>query len=200
LTELLQQFRWRPEIGDSSLLGWITTAAYALAAITACAAARRAARAPGLAGGSRLIWLLVTALMLFLGLNKQLDLQSLLTDIGRILSWKLGFHEQRREFQKWFVIGVLAASSLGALAAVIWCRGFWRSHFLLISGLSLLLVFIVLRAVSIHHLDALIGWSFENVGRNELLELVGVILIWLAALRDYRNPRKAPMPAWKPAD
>jgi hypothetical protein len=197
--ELLQQFRWHLEIGDSSLLGWLTTAAYALAAITAFAAARRAGRAPGLAGGSRLIWLLVTALMAFLCLNKQLDLQSLFTDIGRMIASKEGWYSERREFQKWFVLGLLAASSLGTLFAILRFHSFWKNHLLLTSGLIFLLIFIVVRAVSFHHFDAFFGTRLENVKTNEFLELGGIALIWLAAFRDYRNPRKAPKPPWKPA-
>jgi hypothetical protein len=197
--ELLQQFRWHLEIGDPSLLGWLTVAAYALTVITAFAAARRAGRAPGLAGGSRAIWLAVAALMTFLCLNKQLDLQSLLTDIGRILSSKQGWYEQRREFQKWFVLGVLAASLLGSLFLLIRFRAFWKNHLLLSSGLLFLLSFIVFRAVSIHHFDTLIGKRFENPENTGFIEFAGIALIWLAAIRDYRNPRKAPKPPWKPA-
>lgn len=197
--DFIQQFRWRPEIGDPTLSGWLITGAYALAAITALAAARRAGRAPGLAGGSRSIWLLVTALMAFLGLNKQLDLQSLFTDIGRILSWKLNFYGQRREFQKWFVIGLLAASSLGAIFVIIRFHKFWRQHILLTSGLLLLSAFIVLRAVSFHHVDLLLGRNPENAETGFILETGGIALVLLAALRDWRNPRKAAKPPWKPA-
>jgi hypothetical protein len=197
--DFIQQFRWRPDIGDPSLMGWLTVAAYALTVITALAAARRAGRAPGLSAGSRAIWLAVAALMTFLCLNKQLDLQSLLTDIGRILSSKQGWYEQRREFQKWFVLGVLAASLLGTLFLLIRFRPFWKNHLLLGSGLFFLLSFIVFRAVSIHHFDTLIGKRFENPESTGFIELGGIALIWLAAIRDYRNPRKAPKPPWKPA-
>ena len=197
--DLIQPFRWHLEIGDPSPTGWIITAAYAFAALTAFAASRRASRAPGLAGGSRAIWLSVTVLMVLLGLNKQLDLQSLFTDIGRIISWKLHFYEQRREFQKWFVIGLLAVSSLGALSSLILFRGFWKQHILLTSGLFMLLAFIVLRAVSFHHIDLLLGRQLDNSRADIFLELGGIVLIWLAAFRDWRNPRKAPKPPWKPA-
>lgn len=197
--DFIQQFRWRPEIGDPTLMGWLTVAAYALTVITALAAARRAGRAPGLAAGSRTIWLAVAGLMTFLCLNKQLDLQALLTDIGRILSSKQGWYEQRREFQKWFVLGILAGSSLGTLFLLIRFRGFWKNHLLLGVGLFFLLSFIIFRAVSIHHFDTLIGKRFENEESSGYVELAGIALIWLAALRDWRNPRKAPKPPWKPA-
>ncbi len=55
------------------------------------------------------------------------------------------------------------------------------------------------RAVSIHHFDTLIGKRFENPENTGFIEFAGIALIWLAAIRDYRNPRKAPKPPWKPA-
>ena len=197
--DLIQHIRWRPQIGDPSFMGWLTVAAYALAAFTAWLAARRAGRAPGLAGGSRGMWLLVTALMVFLCLNKQLDLQSLFTDIGRAISWKQGWYQQRREFQKWFVRGVLAASFCTTAFLVFRYRGFWRKHFLLSTGLAFLLSFIVIRAISFHHVDVLLKASVAGVKINWFLELTGIALIWLAALLDYCNPRRAPKPPWKPA-
>lgn len=39
--DFIQQLRWRPEIGDPSVMGWLTVAAYALAAGTAWLAALR---------------------------------------------------------------------------------------------------------------------------------------------------------------
>ena len=197
--DFLHQFRWRPEIGDPSFLGWFTVAAYGIAAFTAWLAARRAGRAPGLAGGSRGLWLLVAALMTLLCINKQLDLQSLFTDIGRVISYNQGWYKQRREFQKWFVLGVLASSFIITAFLMIRCRGFWKSHFLLAAGLMFLLTFIVVRAISFHHFDVLLRSKVVGVKMNGILELGGIALIWLAALRDYLNPRRAPKPPWKPA-
>jgi hypothetical protein len=200
LIDFIQQFHWRPEIGDPSLMGWMTTAAYAFATYTSLAAARRAGRAPGLPLGSRAIWFMVMTLMAFLCLNKQLDLQSLLTEAGRILSYKLGIYEQRREFQKWFMICLLAVSSLGALSTLIFFRGFWKQHLLLLAGLVMVIAYITLRAATFQHLDLLIDRHLENPMTGGLLETGGIALILLAALIDWRHPSKAAKPAWKPAD
>lgn len=198
--DFIQQFHWRPEIGDPTSVGWLTTVAYALAAYASLAAARRAGRAHGLPGGSRFIWWLVMVLMLLLGLNKQLDLQSLLTEAGRILSFKLGLYEQRREFQKWFMIGLLSVSSLGALSTLIFFRGFWKQHPLLISGLTLVLAYVMLRAASFEHIAPMIDRHMENPRTGGLLETSGIALVLLAALIDWRNPSKAARPPWKPAE
>lgn len=200
MTEFIQHLRWRPTIGDPSLMGWLTVAAYGLAALVAFFAARRAGRAPGLAMGSRSTWLLVSALMTFLCLNKQLDLQSLFTDIGRVIAHKQGWYEDRREFQKWFVIGALGVSCLTALITIIVFHKFWRYHFLLACGLAFMLTFIAVRAISFHHVDVFLRSRVAGAKMNWVLELTGIALVMIAAFRDWRNPRRQPPPKWKPAE
>ncbi|MCU0777115.1 MAG: hypothetical protein MUF86_05540 [Akkermansiaceae bacterium] len=199
MTEFIQHLRWRPTIGDPSLMGWLTVAAYGLAAIIAFFAARRAGRAPGLATGSRATWLMVSALMTFLCLNKQLDLQSLFTDIGRVVAYQQGWYEDRREFQKWFVMGALGASCLTALVTIIVFHRFWRNHFLLAFGLAFMITFIGVRAISFHHVDAFLGSRVAGAKMNWVLELGGIALVMIAAIRDWRYPRRPPPPPWKPA-
>lgn len=197
--DFIYQIRWRPGIGDPSFMGWLTVAAYAFGMLTSWLAAGRAARAPGLAPGSRGMWLLVTMLMCFLCLNKQLDLQSLATDIGRVLSKEQGWYKQRRSFQLWFVLGLGALSFLATVAMVIRYRTFWKTHYLLASGIVFLVTFVAIRAVSFHHVDVLLKTRVGGMKINWFLELTGIFLIWLAAMWDYRYPQKAPKPAWKAA-
>jgi len=195
--DFIEQIRWRPQIGDPSFTGWLTVVAYGLAAFTAFAAARRGGRALGLAGGSRGMWLLVATLLSFLCLNKQLDLQSLLTDIGRIFAWRQGWYEERREYQKWFVLGVLAVSIVTTISLFFMYRQFWLKHFLLSFGLAFLITFIVIRAISFHHFDTILKSSVGGVKMNGFLELSGIGLIWLTAAMDYFNPKRAPKPPYQ---
>src|SRR3954468_15751872 len=78
--------QWRPGIGDPTLLGWTTVVAYFAAAL-ACG---RTAAAKG--GRPTPFWSLLSLLLVFLGFNKQLDLQSVLTEIGRRLAREQGWY------------------------------------------------------------------------------------------------------------
>ena len=78
--------RWRPGIGDPTIMGWVTVAAYLVAALGCGLAAwcepdfdgsRRPRSRP-----SR-FWLALTTLLVALGINKQLDLQTFVTQVGR---------------------------------------------------------------------------------------------------------------------
>lgn len=186
--DFVQHIRWRPEIGDPSVMGWVTVAAYALAAFTAWLAARRTS---GGASGSRGLWTMVALLMAFLSVNKQIDLQSLFTDLGRVIAKQQGWYEQRRQFQQWFVAGVLAASFLTVAIVVLRFRVFWRRHIVLGAGLAFLLTFIVVRAVSFHHVDALLRTRVAGMRMNWILELSGIGLVSVAALLDYRKPKRS---------
>lgn len=184
----IRQIHWRPEIGDPSLIGWLTVVAYGLAAFTCWLAAVRSGRAAGTAKGSRGLWTIVALFMAFLCLNKQLDLQSLLTDVGRVLSFRQGWYENRREYQKAFIIVLLAFSFLTTAFLIIRYRTFWKRHFLLGAGLCFLATFIAVRAVSFHHFDSFLKSGIAGVRMNWILELSGIGLVWLAAVFDYVAP------------
>ncbi len=173
--EILRELRWKLEIGDPTILGWFTVATYFLTALLAARVWHRQ---------RDWVWILVALGLTALGLNKQLDLQSLFTDIGRVASHHLGWYEVRRGVQKWFVLGVIAGS--GAFGAwFVWHRhAFWTCHKLLSSGLALLAVFVLLRMMTFYHFEALSEDGHLTEALNLTLELGGILLVFLAALRE----------------
>jgi preprotein translocase subunit Sss1 len=187
----IQQLRWRPEIGDPSLMGWLTVAAYAVVAVVAGVAAFRAGRNLEAGRSSRRIWTLVAVLMALLCINKQLDLQSLVTDIGRVLSRRQGWYESRRDFQKWLVIAVLGLSAIGTLGFAVLFRVFLSKHLLLAAGVAMLMTFIVTRAVSFHHVDQLLKVEMAGLRINWILELGGIAVIGWAAAREAFSSRSS---------
>ncbi|HVJ26728.1 MAG TPA: hypothetical protein VM493_04270, partial [Vicinamibacterales bacterium] len=178
--DLLLKIRWRPVIGDPSPMGWFTVAAYALAAVLAW-------RVWSQNRERNRVWFGVSLLMAFLCINKQMDLQSLVTDIGREISRMFDQYQNRRTYQKIFIYVVLAIVALfGPLFAWKY-RAFVRGHKLLVAGLVFLLSFIVIRAISIHHVDAFLKTSRAGgVKMNWVLELTGIGLVALAAWRERR--------------
>ncbi|RYG87135.1 MAG: hypothetical protein EON58_21005, partial [Alphaproteobacteria bacterium] len=76
-------------IGDPDIVGWLTVVAYLVAALLSFASYRKPTMmpSPGEKAYSSLLvrrrfWLLVTITLIALGINKQLDLQTLLTSVG----------------------------------------------------------------------------------------------------------------------
>jgi hypothetical protein len=178
--------RWQPTIGDPTFMGWFTVFAYAVAALLAGWTAIKVGPTHVLDSGARVrtIWILVACLLGFLCVNKQLDLQSLFTDMARAVFKSHGWYDERRAVQWWFVLGVLVCSGAFAWWFSWRYRAFWKSHTLLVVGLFVLLTFIVVRAISFHHVDQFLKIRLEGVKMNWLLELTGILLVSVAAGRD----------------
>jgi hypothetical protein len=169
--------RWSPGLGDPSVMGWVTVAVYLLAA----AMTGRVARAARAEGGAWRLWAALALVLLALGVNKQLDLQSLFTQVGRDLAMAQGWYAQRR----WVQGGFIALLGLGALAVAWWLRRELREPAQRLAGLGLcvLLAFVVMRAASFHHMDELINLRLGGVRMNWVLELSGLFIILVAAWR-----------------
>ena len=168
---------WEPGIGDPTFIGWLTVVCY-FAAAYQCYRAYQKARSLG-PNAHRLTfaWLVLFAGMCLLGLNKQLDLQSLLTVIARKNAKDYGWYEDRRTFQV-ALIGGLVLSGLAAGAWIAWYMRKHLKHFgVAAAGAVFLAVFIVVRASSFHHVDLLLGAEALGVRFNALLEISGIACI-----------------------
>ena len=113
-------------------------------------------------------------------------MHSWLTAVGRDLAISGGWYEPRREFQV-VLIGAITVIGVTALlnAALLLRRVWWRvaGAFL---GLGLLMIFVLVRAASFHHIDAILSLSTTLVGIGTIrlhsaLELSGIALIALSA-------------------
>ena len=183
--DFISELRWRPTIGDPSFMGWFTAVAYGAGAVLAALAGwRNTGSDSKLFARKDRLWLTIAFVMACLCVNKQLDLQSLFTDLGRVIARHQGWYEQRRDFQKWFVLGVLGLAGVFTFWFSWRFREFWTSHKLLAGGLLFLLTFIVVRAVSFHHVDVILRTKAFGVRMNWAFELTGIFLVSLAAAKE----------------
>ena len=175
---------WTPKIGDPEITGWLTVLSYVICLWLALMVLRRRAK-----GGVRGRWLSIAALMAFLGLNKQLDLQTALTATGRCMAQAQGWYDQRYLVQLAFIAGLV----LGVALALIWAaktlRGAMRRNGLALFGLAVLCGFVLVRAVGFHHFDWLISMDFATVRANFWFENTGLVLIAINAIWLLRRGR-----------
>ena len=189
--------RWSPGIGDPTLMGWVTVVAYFYAAYLAARAFQESraqahsdtrdqqAKDGGALAG---LWLLVTVAMLLFVINKQLDLQTLFTEVARDLAMAQGWYEDRRKYQVAFiaVVGLLGGAGTAALAFRL--RRVLGRVSGAVFGLGLIAFFVVVRAASFHHVDLLL--TSGPIRLNWILELGGIGLIARSAYR-FTPKRKA---------
>lgn len=176
--------RWTPTIGDPSPLGWLTVLAYLLAAAVCWQASRRAR-----ARDTR-FWTILSALLVALGINKQLDLQSLFTQTARDLAQWQGWYEYRQTLQTAFLAGLAAAVAVAISLSVVICRGRPRGFLISWTGATLLLGFVLARAVSFHATDRMIREKLGGLQLNHVLEIGGIGLVALGAAITWLGARQ----------
>jgi hypothetical protein len=174
--------RWQPGIGDPSFMGWLITAAYLIVSFFCGIYARRTYRICSVKfGRHRIFWWSLAAVMLLMGINKQLDFQCLLISIIKKMAQNQQWYSQRQILQVWFIVGV----AIFGLILLIWLgwefRRFWRQYGLVLLGILLLITFIIIRAAPVHYLNKFIGWQ-PGVVINSVLEISGIVLIGISAL------------------
>jgi len=163
-------YGWSPGIGDPTVWGWFTVANYMIAFFLAVRAGRKDWR-------HAKFWTFTSVLMLALCINKQLDLQSLLTEIGREFARRYDWYQKRQYVQMVFIKSIIFAS---VLAGTILLFAFRKSQATIIGatiGMALLTSFIAARAASFHHMDRALGITFIALKLNHILENAGIFLI-----------------------
>lgn len=179
-------------IGDPTPLGWLTVAAY-FGAAWLCLRAARAARPVGEEDRRPArAWMLLGLLMLALGVNKQLDLQLLLTAIGKDVARRGGWYDERRTTQLWFIRGVVATGLATLIVGAFWLRRHAREFALPGVGALFTVAFVLVRASSFHHVDSLFSNGPGEVRMNWVLELGGIACIALGARARLRRTGSSP--------
>jgi hypothetical protein len=180
--------QWSPGIGDPTFTGWLTVFCYFATAYQCYRAWKRAQQLGPNAYKLQLAWGSLALGMALLGLNKQLDLQSLVTVIARQHALDHGWYQERRILQGWVVRGMPVVG----LAVAAWVTWYMRKHLkhfaLAAAGAIFLGVFIVIRASSFHRVDVFLGAEALGVRFNALLELSGIACVWWNARSFRRKP------------
>jgi len=172
---------WSPGIGDPSVGGWLTVALYFAAAALVGLLLRRW---PGSNAVHEIwFWRLLLVALVLLGINKQLDLQSAFTELARLMAFQQGWYAERRQAQLAFIAGsaIMGLTLLAATAHLIW--GAPRATWWALGGSAALVLFVLVRAASFHHVDEWLGRSLAGLRVNWLLEAGGLLLIGASAWR-----------------
>jgi hypothetical protein len=134
----------------------------------------------------RTLWLGLASVLLLLGINKQLDLQTALTELGRMASKRFGWYAIRRPVQLAFIFAVALLGLATYRAVLLLARGHVRSMRAVLAGTLFLICFVTIRAASFHHIDRLLGRDIGGFRLNWVVELGGIAFIIAGAVRARR--------------
>lgn len=171
-----KQIGWRPGIGDPSLMGWLTVVAYlGLAFLCFASLVSMSDMLPSeLVKYQTRSWRVLGFTFFALAVVKMFNLLSLPTAIGRTLAWQRGWYRNWHSVQFQTTIGLVLAGIVAIL--IVWnlFRHVQARNRLLILGVIILLGFVLLRATSLHTVDAVLNHRVLGIKVNWILEL-GVI-------------------------
>jgi hypothetical protein len=167
-------------VGDPSLNGWATFLVYLIVAWLCAANARRSTalaetgvRQVALAQSRRRFWIVLTILLLLLGLTRQLDLQALAAQMTRGVLHQDGVYDERSGLQIGLIAAIGIFGTIGLLAALFSFRRAEASILIALVAMAALVVFIVIRTISLHDVDQFlrhdVGTAYLHV--NNLIEI-----------------------------
>ena len=206
-------------IGDPTVAGWVIFSSYFAAAVL-CARALRASwigarmsvEYPGAERRARtrrnayraslVFWIMLVTLFVFLGINKQIDMQTWVTDFGRRIAMSQGWYEQRGRVQTLFVL-LVAIGGLTTLTILLkLTRELLPRHVLAFFGLILLAYYMLVRASSFHDLDAAMRIEIMAVRVSWMIEMGGIICVGACAVMNswwHKSLQPIDQPAGEPA-
>ena len=171
---------WKSAIAAADLADWVTVGAY-LIAVLACTQASRFAWLTR-RERDRSFWRLTAVLLIFLGINEILDLQALLTVLGREHARANGWYGQHRPVQYIFILALALLGVLAGIVTLFLTRKAHTSVRVALIGLGFIGLFVIVRAASFHHLDELLGRKAPLFNWGSMQELFGIAIVATAAL------------------
>lgn len=180
----IENNHWVPSIGDPTLIGWLTVAVYFIVALIFLKATVISKNDNPI----KVLWGFLTLSLIFLGINKQLDLQTLFTLIGKSLAIEQGWYQYRKITQITFIVLV---GLIGTTGLILLFKKYKSTSFeikIILIGCMVLFSFILIRASSFHHMDVFINMKIIGARMNAILELGGLSIIAAGVLKYlYKN-------------
>jgi hypothetical protein len=178
---------WHLQAGDPTPTGWMITGLY-LAVTIACAV--HAAAMPGTR--HRKGWSMLALVLLLMGINKQLDLQTDFNAFGRMFLLSHGWYVFRQTGKKLIVAGTFVSGSILMMLTAWKMKWVLRHYWLVITGILMLFSFIILRASSLYGVPFL-GALGKHHG-SWLLEPLGLFVTGAAVWYDRHLTLKSRRP------
>jgi len=168
---------WLARSGDACLSSLINTLLYAVS-IAAAAYHWKMLQRFKKPAAEQGFWLLVIFILSIFGINKQLDFQVLLVEIGRPIAMKYGWYELRRFVQSVFAFALTGIAGLFAVMMIFLIRRHWRNNILALLGLLILCFYGIMEAISLSHVGCSLQlyekWSFRL---TDVIEMAGILLM-----------------------
>ena len=163
-----------------SVMWWLTVIAYGVTAVLCLLVAIRITQHPS--PSKHRYWFGLALGGLLLGINKQQDLTGILTRQVRETAWQDQWYFGRQPVQLAIVVaaGLIFGLFFFLLMRRVKMTSRWQG--LALFGLVFLTGFALVRAISLHAIDAFLYRRIAGIQPNWIVELAGIALVALPAI------------------
>ena len=162
--------RWLARAGDYSFWSWVITFLYLIAISLSFYYVSRLKEKKE----QRFLWICISIFLLAMGINKQLDFQTLLIMVGRRVSWRFGIYRYRSLIQKTAAVIILGGVSVLGVVILIRIRSVIKESLTALLGVTILVFFALVRVGSFTHVHRVISLVSHLFSRIHGLELLGL--------------------------
>ena len=171
---------WLDQCGDTTFWSWIITGLYGVTILLSLYYVKKYWLL--IPHKWRILWSLMVAFLIFMGINKQLDIQILLDLVENRIAWHHGGMEYLSGMQS-FVFEMVLLTSLGFMVLLIYaakknvfdCR-------VELSGIGVLIIFVLIRAGTMCNMSGFAFFEVRKLPHVHALELAGVAIFFCAIL------------------
>jgi hypothetical protein len=192
MADAMEKGYWVDKHGDPTVIGWAITILFGVGAMVClyCTGYMDSRRSVPINGIYAWFWWIMVGLMVFMGINKQLDLQLMLADIGRAFTKQQGWYGQRVPVQI-RVLAVGACVCLACLQGVGYrLKRAPKSTWFALAGIILLGLNVVIHLVSLHPIEHILGMSLAGLSLGDAIEISSILWISVSAWIYNRTQRE----------
>jgi uncharacterized membrane protein len=131
-----------------------------------------------------IFWGIICFGMVLLGVIKQFNLLTAVTEIGRIIARSGAWMEQRRFVQIWAMVVVIGVFIITAIIICALPMQVVAHNTMTILGFAYLVLFVILRGISLHQFGTILGYEILGARINWLAELLGIYWVCFSSLRN----------------
>lgn len=182
--------RWLSESGDTTMWSWVITIMYFLVIIVSLFYTKKIKKEKE----KHFLWVCISIFVFAMGLNKQLDIQILLTMIGKNIAWNYGLMDSSRTI--WRTLAMVILISVFVLGSFILykARKILHKEIVSLAGVAILMFFTLIRVGSISHIalaDRLQNGIISRIHGVELLGLVVILISLIIKIYDLHKSKKS---------
>lgn len=172
-------YEWFSLNGDHTFWGWLITILY-LFTVAGSFYYVKTINNTKISKEKRILWLFIGSFLTFMGINKQLDIQLLLTISGRYIGLKFSFLGMRRIFQSYFTAAIFLSVLFITGIVIYKIRTILKESLIELIGITFIIGFFFIQTASMTHFKWIIRFDEVNIPHIHGLELLGVMILLLA--------------------